>query len=270
MPKMIHICRKIGRNKDIRVSIKMGWTSIGKVLTIFGGDDIINIKVSMNTAFGDGNTKKDTNAEKYKKREFLHPRNERTAEKMTIINASLKETSNYIIQLFYKTGKIYSCTQTKIGKLLSILAFQYAVRDEQLFFEEIYKYAPNCGTFIKDLTFIPKDIYFRDFENGNPDKCSQIEIEEIDKDGDIAIPAEYQTITSLSDRLKRDIERVFLTFGAYPGNSLGELLNPIVNTAIGHDATVNLPIDLSVFSTLRKDDYQLGNKNAILNYIYQY
>lgn len=37
---------------------------------------------------------------------------------MKNINVSLKSAANYFIQLFYKTGCKYSCTQTKIGKLL--------------------------------------------------------------------------------------------------------------------------------------------------------
>ena len=33
---------------------------------------------------------------------------------------------DYLISLFYKTNKKYSCSRTKIGKLLSILEFKYA------------------------------------------------------------------------------------------------------------------------------------------------
>ena len=44
-----------------------------------------------------------------------------------------------------------------------------------LFCEPIYKYPPLCGTLIKALTFIPKDIYLRDLAQPNPDKLSPID-----------------------------------------------------------------------------------------------
>lgn len=78
--------------------------------------------------------------------------------KMQNSNLRLKEITYYLIQQFYKTGEKYSCTQTKLGKLLSILAFKYARNGQKLFDTPIYKYPPRCGTLIKALTFIPKDI----------------------------------------------------------------------------------------------------------------
>ena len=74
--------------------------------------------------------------------------------KMIELNANLKDVTSCLIRMFYQTDKKYSCTQTKLGKMLSILAFRYAINGEKLFNESIYRYPPNCGTLIKALTFI--------------------------------------------------------------------------------------------------------------------
>jgi hypothetical protein len=62
---------------------------------------------------------------------------------MEKMHANLRECMNYLIQLFYKTDKRYSCTRSKISKLLSILAFKYAVYSIQLFDEKIFRYSKS-------------------------------------------------------------------------------------------------------------------------------
>lgn len=139
-------------------------------------------------------------------------------------NVGIEECANYLIQLFYKTEKRYSCTRTKIGKLLSILAFKYAVQDEiSIFPWEIYRY-PKCGTSIAWLnTCIDRDVYLNYPYVDSKKRISKKELNE-----NVDIPNGYKEISNLLSRIKNDIEDVFFAFGAYSQVDLSEELNPIV------------------------------------------
>ena len=163
----------------------------------------------------------------------LHSENEGVhtkAKQMKELKVNLKEATNYLIQLFFKTNQKFSCTRTKVGKLLSIVAFKYAFQDTRIFDEIIYRYPPNCGTLIKDLMlFIPRDVYIRDVSLGDNDSCNII------SEGFsccIDIPAQYKDVGTIPGEVKDEIEKVFKLFGAYPASDLGSLLNPIVEQVV--------------------------------------
>ena len=187
------------------------------------------------------------------------------AETMIEKRVALREATNYLIQLFYKTGKKYSCTQTKIGKLLSILAFKYAKSGELLFDEIIYKYPLCCGTLIKDLQFIVRrSVYRRDFREADSDKISWIERCELNNSA--YIPFDYLCVKSLEISLIRDIEDVFFRFGAYPTDELGRLLTPIADKLVA--GTTNV-LELSRLVGLKKNDFINASGNKIVEYLYQ-
>lgn len=168
------------------------------------------------------------------------------------------DCANYLIQFFYKTDKRYSCTRTKIGKLLSILAFKYAVQyDECLFSEKIYRY-PECGTLIASMQYyVERDVYFAYPYDNSKKRISRNELNE-----NVDIPDRYKEISSLSSKIKEDIENIFFTFGAYSQVDLSEELNPIVEYEgiCLPDGSINL--DNIVFL----HDKLPGNK--VLNYIF--
>ena len=142
---------------------------------------------------------------------------------MEKMHANLRECMNYLIQLFYKTDKRYSCTRSKISKLLSILAFKYAVYSIQLFDEKIFRY-DECGTIINDIeAWADREVYFCCSYDKLEKSISQENLNE-----NVDIPPYYQEISSLSSELKEAIEYVFFAFGAYSTTELSELLNPIV------------------------------------------
>lgn len=142
---------------------------------------------------------------------------------MLMMYEHLARCNNYFIQLFYKTGKRYSCTRTKLGKLLSILAFKYAANDKLLFFEEIYCY-PNCGTAIKELMCeVERDVYRNYHYEDGKKRISKHELK-----ANVDIPKMYPDTSLLKSELKKDIEDVFFSFGAYSQKDLSDVLNPIV------------------------------------------
>lgn len=150
-------------------------------------------------------------------------------ENMEKMNTDLVQATNCLVQLFYQTGQRYSCTKTKVGKLLSIVAFLYARRNQMLFDEAIYKYE-GCGTTLKELRFIvDRDIYSRPLYN-NDNLCSdhKEDIEASEIDTAIAVPEKFMETDRLSDEIKCTIKEVFIKFGAYNAVDLGHALNFIV------------------------------------------
>ena len=213
------------------------------------------------------NGKEYTNAEVYTAKEisFLYRDKINIATKdneMEKLNINLRDATYYLIQFFYKTEKKYSCTQTKIGKMLSILVFKYAKDGKQLFYEKIYKYPPRCGTLIKDLTFIPKDIYIRDTDIEDPDGEEIINIVFNDS---VEIPDIYTNINNLTDDIKKEIECLFRHFGTYPASKLGEYLNPIVDKFIVSNSD---EISLERMKYIDIEDFSDSEINDIIKYIY--
>ena len=160
---------------------------------------------------------------------------------------------NYLISFFYKTDKRYSCTRTKLGKMLSILAFKYAINGVNIFDEKIHKYE-NCGTWINSTKFWPRDIYAH-YPGQIHDDKRKISIFSMKLTTDI--PECYSKIGELSPELMLDIEDLFCTFGAYSQKDLSDLLNPIVEhpEVCNEDGTINL----ESIKNLNKWDF-LGNK----------
>ena len=181
---------------------------------------------------------------------------------LTEKNTSLSEAANYLIQFFYKTNQKYSCTRTKIGKLLSIAAMKCARLGIQLFAEEIFKY-DGCGTTINGLNgIIDRDIYF-EYEYLDKREIIQDTIQE-----NSFIPSQYAEISRLDMDVKKLIEDVFVRFGSYSASDLGSCINPIVDCDKLTEA--NGRINLSEFSQLDNCIIELIIKNAtneVIDYI---
>ena len=186
-------------------------------------------------------------------------KNLHTGEKwMEKLNTNLSHVANYFVQLFYKTGQKYSCTQTKVGKLLSVLAFLYARKGKILFDETVYRYK-GCGAVIDDLKAVitDRDVYIKSkFEDFDGEITEEI-IDALFDESDESLNT-YRDVSSISPELKDNIEKVFRKFGAYSAYSMGQLINPIVNyngVADEYDA-----IDLEVIMSLNKDDFDKSNE----------
>ncbi len=180
--------------------------------------------------------------------------------KMKELHANLKETANYLIQLFYATGQKYSCSRTKLGKLLSIVAFIYALEDEELFDESIYRY-DGCGTAINELkSYFDRDIYI---QFGYED--DQEFIEE-DFDFNIVPKEKYTEITTIEQSLRANIERVFRNFGSYKASELGKCINPIVNHAeVTKEDEVNL---CAIHSLCRADFLDVEDHKELIDFLF--
>lgn len=141
------------------------------------------------------------------------------------LNTSLEDLCCLLVPLFYKTGCKYSCSRTKIGNLLSILAFKYVIDGKKLFNETIYKY-DNCGTAITEIIdMLETDEYSVYLYQDDKEYISdELLISAI-------LPERWQRIPQLSFEIMRDTLEVFRVFGAYSKSDLSEILNPISEKA---------------------------------------
>lgn len=143
---------------------------------------------------------------------------------MRNLNTNLQQSTNYLIELFYRTNKKYTCTRTKLGKLLSIVAFKYAMEDKKLFNETIYKYN-DCGCVILELKILNRDIYIQNeyFDNNEKINEKDLVLE------DIKLPNIYLNSEKVNKEIKESIKEVFLEFGAYSTRKLSKLLDEITD-----------------------------------------
>lgn len=188
---------------------------------------------------------------------------------MEELNANLKEAANYLIFLFNSTGQKYSCSRTKIGKILSIVAIIYAKEGKKIFNERIYKYKSDavgefCGAFIRELiNIVDRDVYI---SNEICDTNSKINSDEI---------KEKENLTfDLPKGVKETIKEVFLEFGAYDSKTLGKCINPIILQE--EVSKKDNEVDLSQIQHLSKKNFDKcwlnGSselvKSNLVNYLY--
>lgn len=150
----------------------------------------------------------------------------------------------------------------KIGKLLSILAFKYAVNDEQLFKEQIYKY-DNCGTYIRETAFLVyRDEYHRDsYQNDKKYINDQLQKPTI---LNLTEYSRYEYLfknACINFRIKEHVKDVFRNFGSYSQKDLSDVLNPIVEKLT--DVSYG-PIELSKVSSVIDE---VDQDNEVVKYL---
>ena len=177
---------------------------------------------------------------------------------MELLNIDLFKAADFLIGLFYKSGCRYTCTRTKIGKLLSIVAFTYAA---EAFSDEIYKYA-DCGTTFLRLQKYDREIYQVSMNPQNDDVHFTYEFFANDSSSSDIVPTQYQ-VTDLPNEFKNRVIQVFLRFGKTSATDLGELINeilPQISSDLRQEVVDLLKISKLSFS--KADD-----ENVLLSYI---
>lgn len=180
---------------------------------------------------------------------------------MKKIRVHIKSLTYYLVSLFFKTGRKYSCTSTKIGKILSILAFKYAYNGILLFDAEIKKYE-NCGTIIEDSCFW---VYPDEYICGKAQNNKKYILDELKEPVDLPYNLYYRYEQlcqyDIPSYIKKDVEEVFRYFGAYSKEDLSEVLNPIVDMLTTECCG---KIDLSKISDIIDE---VAQDNEVIKYI---
>lgn len=166
------------------------------------------------------------------------------------LNIDLIDIADYLISLFYKTNKKYTTSRTKIGKLLSIVAFSGAKYGIKFFNEIIYKYG-NSGTIIEELLHYEQQIYL---VLDDIDCSNKILRNEINNN----LKSRFDN-NNLDVSIKELVIDVFLNFGAYSTLNLGKMINEFREEIYNDDKTF---IDLEKIK-----DLDCKRNNDILIYI---
>lgn len=142
--------------------------------------------------------------------------------------------AKYLIDLFASTKDAYSVTKTKIGKLLSIVAFVFAANGCRLFLDSIYKYG-DCGTIIATLNWMKNDL------RPGTDRDDDLPISE----ADVSMNDLTERSLAVPEVVRKIIRDVYLNFGHYSPKALGDFINDIINDILNDDDTLSNSVDLS-------------------------
>lgn len=163
-------------------------------------------------------------------------RNEKMSENRANENCTeddyvdLRSAAEYLISLFVETGKKYSCTRTKIGKLLSIVAFYYARRGRIVFRDEILKYK-GCGTAIADLKgYVDLNVYLPSDDGDDESRITD------SLSGECCINCPKD----ITPPIGCVIEEVFRRFGAYSARRIGDLINECISEINDNSNSIDL------------------------------
>ena len=184
---------------------------------------------------------------------------------MQELHLNLRCATNYLVQLFYRTKERYSCTRSKIDKLMSIVAFEYAVKGQKAFDESIVRYE-NSGTYISKPLHesVPRDVYNH---SKYYDSRRKIVDEEVVRKCNI--PMEYMDIQGIGACEKYVIKKVFQEYGAYKTKDLNKIINPIVN----HPGVIlgNNIVDLSFFAKEPRDEIKVESTESskLIEYLFK-
>ena len=138
-------------------------------------------------------------------------------DKEVLCMSKLLDAANYLIELFFQTTPTYTCSSTKIAKLLSIANLCAVKHGAPIFTEKIA--VNTCGVSIPALNGL---LLYSPL--GDPDDAedvdSTITSDQID---DTKIPPVlYQQHESLTEDDMRLLKSVFCHFGAYDAYHIGQ------------------------------------------------
>lgn len=182
---------------------------------------------------------------------------------MEDLNVSLEKMVDYFIALFRATGERYSCSRTKLGKLISIVAFKFAHNNYKLLSEKIYRY-DNCGTYIKELSsIVDRDVYVCLSYEDNKNVVIPLDAISLN----IASPICDNIVKN--NELVATIRTVFSRFGAYKATDLGDEISALITT-LSNFVSEDGSIDLNIFNQKTNiDDYERELKdNRVVSYIF--
>ncbi len=222
-----------------------------------------------------------------KSQDFYH-RNQKW-EQQQMQNDKLRAIVNYLIGFFYETEKKYSCSITKIGKLLSILAFKAYIESEERIlgkYVAIKKYK-DCGTYIPDIfsfSDINNNIYvnaetittraiYEAISSGTKNTADTADTTDTIDTATIKVDCQ-DTNKQIKDRVeynkdkippkyilqpdeltvaeKELIKTVFLEYGAFSPDELGKIIGDFCQKAAVYDEEEN--VDLEVVRSYRYTD----------------
>lgn len=171
------------------------------------------------------------------------------------------ESAKYVIRLYFRTGSKYTCSRTKVEKIVAIAAFTAYRQKKRLLIDNIY--LKNCGVGFPQIN----TVFFSDIIDGKEDDNQYI----YDKI-DVSIPVLERYIRNndeddLNPSVKELLETTFRTFGAFNSRTLGCAIDDFKNEIITNQIVdERKAIDFFSNDSL-KNNYK---NNLIIDYICSY
>lgn len=191
-------------------------------------------------------------------------------ERSTMVN--ILDAANFIIQLYFKTGKKYRCSRTKVEKLL-VIAQLISIKDNnqsnKLLSEKICSNPCGAGFPVLSKYLFSEIIDTEEDESGNAIDCSLIK-------EDAEYPVIYRIVDedSFTPTIRKILRDVFLEFGNCKIKELGEWCNQFKDNIV---SSTEKEYDRYVIDEQRVIDYfsnsnmcYSGNSNRIVEYIHNY
>lgn len=173
------------------------------------------------------------------------------------LNIDFITASWFLLTLFYKTERKYTCTKDKILNLLTIVALDYACSGDKIFNEDILL-NDNNEPYINGLLGLSKYEYIKlPEQKDNKEYINEI----LDETKDNLVPFMYRC-NVVDDELKEKTINVFRNFGAYPQEELGTMVSSVVNKMTTKEETLDLTKVSSVIDTIEET-------NDIVKYLQQ-
>ena len=184
--------------------------------------------------------------------------------RMRELHVDLEKATYYLISLFEETGKIYTCTRIKLGKILSIAAFKCARNGILLFDEHIFKHC-QCGSVVEGISaFTNMEAYICfSCKDGNKKVSDDYDKKIV---GNISI---FENEDFDIDFVTELIKDVFERFGAYSARALGECISSIVDcegVSVKLEGVDLEKVDLEKVSMLTLQDVKA--RNELVEYLF--
>lgn len=165
------------------------------------------------------------------------------------LNVDSMSASWFLLTLFFKTERKYTCTKVKTSQLLTIIALDYANNGDKLFDTDIFK-SEDDEIYISSLVGLSKREYIGAI-NQNDD--NQYIDADLDDSKEYLVPFVYRCNT-VDENLKEKTISVFRHFGAYSQEDLATMINPILNKITNEDGMVNLTKASSIINETNEDN----------------
>lgn len=168
--------------------------------------------------------------------------------------------ANFIIQHFIKCDGTYSCSKTKLEKLLAIANLKFLKDGRQIFDNAILTRRCGVGIDIEFPRYLCGDVVIG---TSSVEHESKIELDCFQPD--LPYSSIYDTYVNILSNEEKDVLReVFFTFGGYKRETLGEWLNEFKEFLVDKPG-VDEPISMEKCREFFK--YKPSIQNLIINYI---
>ena len=178
------------------------------------------------------------------------------------LNIDSRTASWFLLTLFYKTERKYTCTKDKTLQLLTIMALDYANNGDKLFNEEILR-SDNGGAYIQELMWLSNNEYIG--MNPQNDDKEYIHVD-LDESKNELVPFIYRCSTNGYELRGQTIE-LFRRFGSYPQDDLITMISPILDGITNEDKTIDLTKVSSAIDEINENDITIylkrNNKRLI-------